>query len=580
MLLRENWFGETGEVLLVNREGMYLAESRNAKALRDRGLIQDNAAMKLTLPDDAFHNIRFGESGTDTWMSYGGHKLLSAYLDVPERGWTLIGRISEAEVIGPIYKQLAMMAGGTLLLVLLIIPLATLITNRIKRPLDWLLKQSELITAEQYEVVGRDKQPNNISYDLDSLCNVFVRMSQTIAKTISQLQKNEIKLKQKVHERTIALLQTNVVLAEEIAKHRMANKELQDSHDALIICESRYKDLFNYMHNGCAWFKTVFDEEKNPVDLEYIDVNHAYEKATGKLASEFIGNKRIDMFPYIDEDIVKWVKWLMNVAISGKPANFPQHFKHQKRLYSVSAYSPAKDHVAVIYEDVTEYVTLQKEVARLDRLNLIGKMAAGLAHEIRNPMTVVKGYLQYFKKKIPHHLHEQLEVMLSELARIEVIITDFLAIAKTKPAELEQEDLNGIINGLAPLLETEAHKRGMNIEVNLSKDIPKLILAEKEIKQLILNLVMNGLNAMEQHGTLTIETKCQNHTVLLCVTDSGCGIAQDLQKKIFDPFFTTREEGTGLGLSVCASIVAAHNGTIKVSSEEGKGSRFTTTFLV
>ena len=120
----------------------------------------------------------------------------------------------------------------------------------------------------------------------------------------------------------------------------------------------------------------------------------------------------------------------------------------------------------------------------------------------------------------------------------------------------------------------------MNLQFKLSRDIPQLILAEKEIKQLLLNLAMNGLNAMEQHGILTIETNYQDNAVILCIDDSGCGIAKDLQTKIFDPFFTTRNEGTGLGLSVCASIVASHNGTIEVHSEEGKGARFIITFPV
>ena len=222
----------------------------------------------------------------------------------------------------------------------------------------------------------------------------------------------------------------------------------------------------------------------------------------------------------------------------------------------------------------------QRELAHMDRLNLIGNMAGGLAHEIRNPMTVVKGYLQYFKGKIPNSLHDQLDLVLRELARIETIITEFLAIAQTKPTEPKEQDLNIIIDSIAPLLLTETLQRAMNLEFKLTRDIPKLMLAEKEIKQLMLNLTMNGMNAMEKHGTLTIETKYQAGAVLLSIDDSGCGIAKDLQMKIFDPFFTTRDEGTGLGLSVCASIVAGHNAKIEVYSEEGRGARFIITFRV
>lgn len=577
-LLRDNWFGETGEVYLVNQEGTLLTEPRNLNSLINMGLTTDTAIMKLKITDDALRNIHLGQSGTATWINYPGQQVLGSYLNVPEHGWTLIGKINEEEVLVPIYRQLALMAGGTLFLIFLILPLATLITNWLKSPIDWLIKQSELITAEHYALVGQNKPPENISYEINILCKNFVQMSYKIANTVSLLQINEAKLEYKVYQRTIALSDMNVALEEEIAKHQAANKALKDSRDALNLSENRYKDLFDYMHNGCSYYKVLFDTDKMPVDLEHVHVNSAYEKYVEMPSSVLIGKRLTEIFPHINEQNFDWLKMLLAVAISGEPAAPTQYFHHQERWYSISAYSPTHGHVAVIFEDVTNFLTLQQEVARMDRLNLIGNMAAGLAHEIRNPMTVVKGYLQYFKKKFPHSLHNQLDLVLSELARIEMIITDFLAIGKTKPTEPEQQNLNGIINSIAPLLRSDALKRGMNLEFKLSKDIPELVLAEKEIKQLLLNLAMNGLNAMKQNGTLTIETASQDKTIMLSIADSGCGIPKDLQTKIFDPFFTTRDEGTGLGLSVCASIVANHNGTIEVSSEEGKGTRFLITF--
>ena len=579
-LLRDNWFGETGELYLVNREGTLLTVPRYVNALIGKGIIEDAATMKMKMTDDAFDKIRLGESGTATWMSYMGDKVVGAYMEVPERGWTLIGKINEEEVFSPIYKQLEMMAGGTLFLVLLIIPLATLITNRIKRPLDWLIKQSALITTEDYEMVGRDKQPESFSYELDILCKIFVQMSRKISNTIGLLKENEVKLEHKVHERTIVLSDMNVVLEQEIIEHQAANKAMCQSRDALAVSNTRYENLFDYMHNGCSYFRVLFDQEESSIDLEYIHVNYAYEKYVGRLDAELIGKRLTDIFPNIDENKFDWIQALTTVAISGVPVIFKQYFEHQDRRYSISAYSPTKGYVAVIWEDVTQYVTLQKKVAQMDRLSLIGNMAAGLAHEIRNPMTVIKGYLQFFKKKFPNNLQDQLDLVLNELARIETIITDFLTIAKTTPTKPEIQDLNRIINIIAPLLLTDALKRGMNLKLKLSKNIPQFILAEKEIKQLLLNLAMNGFNAMEQHGVLTIGTKYHNKAVILCVDDSGCGIAEDLQTKIFNPFFTTRDEGTGLGLSVCASIVAGHNGTIEVHSEEGKGTRFIITFPI
>jgi len=580
ILLSDNWFGKTGELLVVNRGGTLLTQSHYAKEFIFKGLIKDSGIMGFKLSDDALRNIRLGDSGTAVWIDHLGNKVLGAYLDVPERGWTLIGKIDEEEVLGPIYKQLSIMTGATICLIFLMIPLATLITNRIKRPLDWLINQSKLITIEHYEMIGHDKYVGNTSYELDALCETFVNMRHKIENTINLLRENEIKLEHKVQQRTIALSEMNRALEKRIGKHKAANKALQDGRDALAVSENRYKDLFDYMHNGCVYYKVLFDEAGKPIDLEHVHANHTYEKYAGHPVSELIGKPLTEIFPYINEESFNWMKVITTVAISREPISFTQYHEYQERWYSVSAYSPAQNRVALIIEDVTNYVTLQKEIARMDRLNLIGSMAAGLAHEIRNPMTVVKGYLQYFKKKIPNHLHDQFDLVLSELARIEMIITDFLSIAKNAPTKLEKQDLNAIIHSIAPLLQTDALKRGMTLELKLSTDIPELILSGKEIKQLVLNIAINGLNAMNEHGTLTIETKVQDSAVLLYIDDCGSGIPKDLQSKIFDPFFTTRDTGTGLGLSVCASIVASHNGTIEVESKEGKGTRFIISFPI
>jgi signal transduction histidine kinase len=205
-------------------------------------------------------------------------------------------------------------------------------------------------------------------------------------------------------------------------------------------------------------------------------------------------------------------------------------------------------------------------------------MAAGVAHEIRNPMTVIKGYLQFLSKKVPESMIEQFCIILNELERIEHIITDFLSLARNRVIEYKKQDLNAIIEGIIPLISTNAMERGIEMKINLAKGLPHLMLNEKEIKQLLLNLARNGIEAMSQHGTLTIESSAEDDMVSLCIADCGCGIRKENLEKIFDPFFTTKETGTGLGLSVSASIVRRHNGTIEVQSEENKGTRFIITF--
>lgn len=231
-----------------------------------------------------------------------------------------------------------------------------------------------------------------------------------------------------------------------------------------------------------------------------------------------------------------------------------------------------------IIHDITDYEKLKEEIGKLDRLNLVGEMAAGVAHEVRNPMTVIKGYLQFFINKVPDDMVEQFGIVLGELEQIELIITDFLSLAGNKIVASKEQNLNTIVKGIIPLIATDARKRGIEVKINLAEELPNLILNEKEIKQLLLNLARNGIEAMGKHGILSIESSVAGDTISLCVEDSGCGICKENQEKIFDPFFTTKDNGTGLGLSICAGIVRRNNGMMKVQSEQGKGTRFTITF--
>lgn len=229
--------------------------------------------------------------------------------------------------------------------------------------------------------------------------------------------------------------------------------------------------------------------------------------------------------------------------------------------------------MTVVY-NITKYEELRKKMAILDRRNSMAEMAAGVAHEIRNPMTVIKGYLQFMSEKLADRMSEQFGIVLAELARIEQIISDFLCLAGNKLSEPKKQNLNRVIESVIPLIQADAMQRGIDVNVNLATEIPDLLLNEQEIKQLLLNLTRNGMEAMSEQGILTVETYVMENTVCLCITDSGCGIPAELQEKMFAPFFTTKNEGTGLGLAVCAGIARRHSATIEVQSEEGNGTKF------
>lgn len=222
-------------------------------------------------------------------------------------------------------------------------------------------------------------------------------------------------------------------------------------------------------------------------------------------------------------------------------------------------------------------VQMEQEMVRLGRLQLVGQMAASIGHEIRNPMTTVRGFLQLLgEKKDCIEQKEYFKLMIEELDRANSIIMECLLLVRDKEVEKRKQNLNDIIKALTPLLQANASNSDKNV-ITEPGDIPDLFLDEKEIRQLIHNLVRNGLEAMGPGGTLVLKTFMNDNEVCLSVRDSGCGIPPEFVKKLGTPFFTTKDNGTGLGLAICYSISSRHNARIRVETGEG-GSNFIVSF--
>jgi len=220
----------------------------------------------------------------------------------------------------------------------------------------------------------------------------------------------------------------------------------------------------------------------------------------------------------------------------------------------------------VTLTDITSQRQLDTEMIRFDRFNLIGEMAAGIGHEVRNPLTTVRGYLQMFLKRPKYVEHqEQFTTMIEELDRANSIITEFLTLAKNKHVELKPGILNGTIHAIFPLLQADAFRMGHEIQTDIG-DIPIICYDDKEIRQLILNIVRNGLEAMPSKGVITIKTYATNDRLILEIRDTGTGVPANLLEKIGTPFVTTKDNGTGLGLPICYRIAERHNAKIQIDT--------------
>jgi two-component system sensor histidine kinase HydH len=217
----------------------------------------------------------------------------------------------------------------------------------------------------------------------------------------------------------------------------------------------------------------------------------------------------------------------------------------------------------IILRDLSEIKQLEEKVRRSEKLAAIGELAASVAHEIRNPLSSIKG--------------EYAETMVSEVDRINTVVTDLLTFARPMEAELVPTDVTALIEHTVRLIQADAQTRNINIQMNIS-DLSKIPLDANQMTQAVLNLLLNALQAVKNGGHIEVgaELNPSDSLLKMWVEDDGSGILADQKKKIFDPFFTTREKGTGLGLAIVHKIVENHNGEVNLESppaREKQGTR-------
>jgi two-component system NtrC family sensor kinase len=227
---------------------------------------------------------------------------------------------------------------------------------------------------------------------------------------------------------------------------------------------------------------------------------------------------------------------------------------------------------------------LKKAEERLvlaERLSSLGELTAGVAHELRNPLAGIKINTQMLsrKKDLPDMEKRLLESTIEGIEKIQKIVDDMLHFAKPKASHFKQEEINDVVERSLAILQTKLKKGNILYVFEQGQGLPKVRIDIHQIQQVLINLMLNAIQAMEKGGTLTIRTFLSNEGgVGIEVRDTGTGIPRAHLKKIFDPFFTTKSEGTGLGLSISLKILENHGATIDVVSEAEKGSTFTIHF--
>ena len=224
-----------------------------------------------------------------------------------------------------------------------------------------------------------------------------------------------------------------------------------------------------------------------------------------------------------------------------------------------------------------ELKSMEQELLRAEKLSAIGQLSAGLAHEIRNPLGSIKGAAEILGADYSrsHKKYKISQILIKEVDRLNKVLSNFLAFARPTPLALAPCDLSREIESTIKLIESQAENAGVKISRPRQRRMPPLLLDAEKIRQVLLNLMLNAIQAMPGGGEMKIQAAYNGQKALISISDSGQGIAEKDLPNIFNPFFTTKKGGSGLGLAISHTIIREHGGSIRVNSRPGQGSCFT-----
>jgi two-component system sensor histidine kinase HydH len=236
----------------------------------------------------------------------------------------------------------------------------------------------------------------------------------------------------------------------------------------------------------------------------------------------------------------------------------------------------------ILFRDLTEIQELKREVERSQRLASLGRLAAGIAHEIRNPLSSIKGFATYFRERYRDVPEDQktADIMVQEVERLNRVIGQLLEFARPMSVRKKPTSIQTVIQHSLKMIERDAQAKNINIRTNLSPEMEKVSIDPDRMNQVFLNLYLNGIEAMEDGGTLSVDLypDQDGRQIKIAVSDTGIGINKEDLVHVFDPYFTTKQSGTGLGLAIVHKIIESHKGEVSVESEAGK--RTTVTIIL
>ncbi len=318
-------------------------------------------------------------------------------------------------------------------------------------------------------------------------------------------------------------------------------------------------------------------------DLQITSWNQAMEDMSGVAERSALGKDLFGLFPQlVEEGFQESMRRVMKKGVAEKISLEHRNLKGELR-FQKRRLAPIKDGsrisgAVVIVDDITEFKRLTDQTVQSEKLAEVGRLSAGIAHEINNPLSVISYAAQLLLREedIPVFQREIVERIDGEVDRLKALTGSLLTFSRSQGTKKRAIDINEVIRDVLRLVRYELSRHSVKLVEDYGV-LPLIWADSNKIKQVFINLVMNASHVMPKGGTLTIKTQQINGAeVEAIVSDTGCGIPEDIREQIFDPFFSTKKEGegTGLGLYICRNIINEHEGRIAVESVEGQGTSF------
>lgn len=306
-----------------------------------------------------------------------------------------------------------------------------------------------------------------------------------------------------------------------------------------------------------------------------VRVNHSFEVLYGWSEDELVG-RHLPIVPPEIEDEFKAITQEIQGDMQARTYETTRLKKGGDLVHVSITLSPIKNEYGEIIaltgitRDISERIKSEEFFRRADKLNAVGQLAAGLAHEIRNPLTSLKGFLQLMKESDKRRV-EHCEIMLSEVDRMNSIINELLIFSKPQPKVLKRNDIGTLLHSVVNLLDAQATMNGVQVYIEIHGDLSPICCSEADIKQVFVNILKNAIEATPSGGKIHIVAFEQLNELMIRIKDEGMGIPTDNIQRLGEPFYTTKEQGTGLGLMMCYKIIHDHKGSLTIQSTLNQG---------